>query len=204
MTHKQPGQFGFTLFEVLVAVALFSLILSIFGVLLHRLAATNDAISRIERSENVDVVRRYLRQNLESIRASSRLDTNGARVLRFEGEPSRIAFVTVAASDRETGGLYETEIWLDSEGRLLLERRPIGWVKGLKLTPEVLLEDLASFTFTYVPCPIEAQSIDHHRWTNASRLPFLILTAATFKLGVAREWRDVSVFVPASACPLGM
>ena len=114
MKLLRGGQAGFTLLEMLVAMALFSFILSCFGSLFYRLGTTNAAIGRIERSENVDVVRRYLQHSLEGIRAHARLDTDGVRTVRFEGEQSRVTFVGVASGDRETGGLYETELWLDS------------------------------------------------------------------------------------------
>ncbi len=184
--------------------ALFALILSFFGALFYRLGKANATIGRIERLENVDVVRRYLLRSLEGIRAYSFVDAKGIRTVQFRGEPSRIAFIGVAAGDRETGGLYETEVWLDPEGRLLLQRQPVGWVRQLELKPEVLLEHVASFTFTYFPCPFEANKSDLHRWTDNSRLPFLISVKATFETGEAREWREVSAFVPAAACPLGM
>jgi prepilin-type N-terminal cleavage/methylation domain-containing protein len=198
------GEAGFTLLEMLVAMMLFSLILSFFGALFHRLGTTNATISRIERSENVDVVRRYLLQSLEGSRAHSRLDAKGVRTVQFRGEPSRVTFVGIAAGDRETGGLYETEVWLDTEGRLLLQRRPLGREQDIELTPEVLLEHLASFTFTYSPCPLEPNGADLHRWTNTRHLPFVISVTATFETGDVRDWRKMNAFVAASACRIGM
>jgi prepilin-type N-terminal cleavage/methylation domain-containing protein len=204
MKRQREGQAGFSLLEVLVAMALFSLILSSFGALFYRLGTTNAAIGRIERSENVDVVRRYLQRSLEGIRAHPQLDTNGVRTVRFEGEKSRVTFVGVAAGDRETGGLYETELWLDPGERLLQRRRPLGWGQGAQVLPEVLLEGLASLTISYSPCPHEAPDPIVHRWKSTRQLPFLVSVKVTFKAGDRREWREISAFIPAAACPLGM
>lgn len=203
MKHIREGQAGFTLLEMLVAMALFSLTLSYFGVLFYKLGKTNVAINRIERSENVDVVRRYMQQSLEGIRPHSQLETDGVRILRFDGERSRVAFIGVATGDRETGGLYDTEFWLDSSGRLLLRRRHLGRDRGGQSTPEVLLEGIASLTFSYSACPHDAHGLDIHRWERGRQLPFMISVNATFKPGDSRQWREISAFIPAAACQLG-
>jgi prepilin-type N-terminal cleavage/methylation domain-containing protein len=204
MTRQREGQGGFSLLEMLVAMALLSIILSSFGALFYRLGTTDAVIGRIERSENVDVVRRYLQRNLEGIRAHAQLDMNGVRTVRFEGEKSRVTFVGVAAGDRETGGLYETELWLDPRERLVQRRRPLGWGQGAQISPEVLLEGLASLTFSYSPCPHEPPAPNVHRWKSTRQLPFLVSVEVTFKPGDSREWREISAFIPAAACPMGM
>jgi prepilin-type N-terminal cleavage/methylation domain-containing protein len=203
MRRQRDGRAGFTLLEMLVAMALFSLILGIFGALFYSLRTTNAAIGRIESSENVDVVRRYLLQSLEEIRAHSRPDANGVRTVQFEGEQSRLAFVGAAAGDREIGGLYETVLWLDSD-QLMHRRRPLGSGRGEQVAPEVLLEGLASLTISYFPCPHEPPDHDVHRWKNAQRLPFLVSVEVTFKTGDSRQWRETSAFIPAAACSFGM
>jgi prepilin-type N-terminal cleavage/methylation domain-containing protein len=204
MKRQLKEQTGFSLLEVLVAMALFSLILSFFGALFYRLGTTNAVIGRIERSENVDVVRRYLQRSLEGIRAHSQLDTDGVRTMWFEGEKSRVTFVGVAAGDRETGGLYKTELWFDSDDRLLQWRRPLGWGRGTQTFPEVLLVGLASLKFSYFPCPHDAAGPAVHHWKRARQLPFLVSVELTFNAGDTREWREISAFIPAAACPLGM
>lgn len=203
MKRQQDEEAGFTLLEMLVAMTLFSLILSFFGALFYRMGTTNAAISRIERMENVDVVRRHLLQGLEGIRPHSYVDTNGIRKVLFSGEPSRVAFIGVGAGDRETGGLYETKVWLEPEGKLLLQRQPFGWGQGLDLKPEVLLDNVGSIEFSYFPCPSEAQSADVHRWANPSQLPSQITLTATFKAGDVRDWREIDAFVAAASCSIG-
>jgi hypothetical protein len=183
-----------------VSLAILSLIIGSFSALFYTLETTNAAISRIERSENIDVVRRYLQNSLEGIRPHSILGADGTRTIRFQGAPSRVMFTAVATGDREIGGLYETEIWLDHKGRLLQLRRPLGWGQGMKAVPEILLEDLASLTFSYYPCPSGVHDSEGHRWANTSLLPFLISVMANFTRGEGRDWRKVSAFVPAAAC----
>lgn len=203
MRREQGHEVGFTLLEMLVTMALFSLLLSFFGALFNNLRAVNAAIIRIERSENVNVVSRYLQQSLEGIRAYSDLDAAGTRTVRFRGEQSRVEYVGVAAGDRESGGLYETEVWLDSEGRFLLHRRMLGQEREQTLPAEVLLEGLDSLTFSYFTCPVEDPSIGLNRWTDVSQLPFLISVTATFKAGDQREWHEIFAFVRSSSCAHG-
>lgn len=202
MSRRRGAQSGFTLLEVLVAMALFSLILSCFGVLFYRLGLTSSAIGRIERLETVDVVRRHLQHSLEGLRPYSLLAADGGRTMRFTGEARRVSFVGVSTGDREIGGLYETEVWLAPDGRLLQRRQPLGWKREGQIVPEVLLEGLASLTFSYVPCPHGAPGASIHRWTNARQLPFLITVRATFVPRDPREWLEVSAFIPAAACPI--
>ena len=101
------------------------------------------------------------------------------------------------------GHLYETDVWLDGEGRLLQQRRPLGWGQEVGAAPEVLLDNLASLTFSYSPCPSEAQVADARRWTSVSQLPFLISITGSFREGDRREWKTVSAFIPAAACAIG-
>ena len=204
MRHQQDDQAGFTLIEVLVCLALFSLMLGCFGAIFYRLETTKKVFGRIERLENVDLVRRYVQRSLEGTLASSSVDANGIRTIRFVGEPSRVVFVGIAAGDRETGGLYETEVWLDSDGRLLQKRRPLGWGREMKVEAEILLEDLDSLTFSYSPCPIERKGFDAHHWAKTDQLPFMISVMAKFKSRDAREWRNISAFMPTSACAFAL
>jgi prepilin-type N-terminal cleavage/methylation domain-containing protein len=204
MKPNCDGQAGFTLAEVLVALALFSLIISCFGALFYRLERTESAIRLIEQSENIDVVRRYLLQTLEQIRAYPTVGADGTRTLRFEGERSRILFVSVESGDRETGGLYETEVWLDPEGRLLQQRRPLGWAAAREVPAEVLLENLASLTFSYSSCPLGSITADVHQWAHSLQLPFLISITAEFNAGYPEHWRSVSAFIPAANCPFAI
>jgi len=196
-------QRGFTLLEVLVALALFSLILASFGTVFYRLEKTDAVIARMEGAENVEIVRRFLRQSLEASRAYPATDAEGQslglRKIRFVGEPSRVVFTTTA-SGREIGGIYQTEVSLDSSGKLLLQRRFLSGGGSPASGPDILLENLSSILFTYLPCPSRQRGPDRHRWTVPDRLPFMITLSASFNQGDSRTWRDVVAFVPAAAC----
>ena len=194
------GERGFTLVESLLALALFALILGSFGALFLRLERTNAVITGLEASENVDLVRRFVKESLEASRAVFEVGSRGARNVKFIGEPGHIVFASVADGDRETGGQYETAIWAE-EGRMLLRRQPSGWM-GEALS-EVLLTNVESVSFAYFPCPAQDAPRDAHHWQPADRLPYRIDVSVAFRPGDHRAWRDLSVFPAASACPAG-
>ncbi len=203
MTRIHHQEAGFTLLEMLVGLALFSLLLGCFGGLFVKLEKTTAVISRVEGAENIDVVRRFLRTSLESSRAFARVAADGSRVVRFTGEPSRIVYMEVAAGEREVGGIYETELRLDPDGHLVIERRPSGWGAGLDVSPQVLLANVQSLAFAYLPCPSRAGSKLVHHWTEAGTLPFEVSVAVSFRKGAPGTWADVSAFLPAADCPAG-
>lgn len=202
MIRATPGERGFTLLEMLVAVALFSCVLASFGALFFRLERTNAAIARVERSEDTDMVRRFLRRRLEGLRSAARTGPDGVLQVRFAGEEARLAFVVAAAGDREVGGLYAAQLWLDSAGRLLLLQRPLDWGMNLDPAPEVLLENVAALRLSYLACPPpRGAAVAATSWTRTDQLPFRISVMVQFRDGDPRAWWPLSAFIAAASCP---
>lgn len=202
MTARQAAQSGFTLFEMLVALALFSLMLGCFSALFYRLERTNQAIARVETMENVDVVRRFLQRSIEGSRTLWRGKSFASRTLRFVGEPARVVFAGVAAGGSLTGGLYESEVKLDGEGRLLLQRRSSGWAEGDTLPSDVLLRGVHAISFEYYPCPSRRPSTPVDHWARTDQLPYMISLEVSFSTGDNRAWRQVFAILPAAACAI--
>lgn len=200
---RHAGQGGFTLVEMLLAVALLSLLFGVFGGLLFRLQKTGAAVAALEAAEDVGVVRRYVATSLEGSRTMLSPAAGGRRIVRFAGAAHRIAFAGVADGAREVGGVYETSLWVDDAGRLLLLRQPLGWGDRIPAPPRVLLRGVAGLAFTYFPCPARAGSTGRQAWTGEDHLPFRITLTLTFKQGDARTWPVLSAFPEASACRIG-
>lgn len=202
MRPRRNGESGITLIEMLVSLALFSLVLGAFGAIFLTLAKTNATITRAETAENVKVVRRFLLSSLEASRAQWREFTNGQRVLAFSGEAARVQFTELSAGAHETGGLYQTDIWRDAEGRLMLQRRPLGWGRGLSIAPEVLLKGVEDLALSYLPCPSVHDGAELRHWTKTDQLPFAIRISLRFAPGDQRRWLPLTAFIPAATCPL--
>lgn len=201
MMPRRHLERGFTLLEMLVAMALFSLVLASFGAAFFRLEKTRSSLARVEQSETVELVRRFLRRSLEAARSYSRPGRDGVRHVHFAGQRNRLAFVVVAAGEREVGGVYETELWLDDKGRLMVLRRPLDWAGAVAPAPDVLLENLATLTFAYAACPARgSMGGGAASWTRTDQLPFRIDITVEFRGGDRRVWQPMSVFIPAAAC----
>ena len=194
---RKADEAGFTLFEVLVGLALFSLILTFFGAAFFSLARTNGALDRVESAEEVDVVRRFIQRSLESSRTFHR---QGQPFLH--GDTSRITFTSVVGGEHGAGGVYESEIWLDRQGNLSFARRPLGWGPGLQMTTRVLLKGLAAFELTYRPCE-PRNAPDQNHWSDARNFPERVTVSAHFQPEDPRIWRDLIVSMPSASCGAG-
>lgn len=190
---------GFTLLEMLVALVLFSLILSGFAAMFLTLQRTSSSLSRVETSQNVDIVRRFLQQSLEQIRPYTIRQPNGLTKLHFVGQPDHLMFTEVVPGNRDVGGVYQTEIFLDQD-RLLFLRRPLGWGGNKKVEPEVLFKNVADLAFSYSPCPSGSQKPTSTRWTMPDQLPFRIDMVVTFPPGDHRQSLRLSSFLAGSTC----
>lgn len=197
---RHRGQGGFTLVEMLLSLALLSLVFSVFGGLMLRLGRTGTIVSTLEAAENVGLVRRFVAARLEGGRTMLSPAGSGQRLARFAGEAHRVTFAGVSAGEHEVGGLYETTLALDDAGQLLLFRRPLGWGGGTPAPPRVLLRGVASLGFRYHPCPGRTGSPGQQRWTMQDHLPYRITMDLAFRTGDPRVWPSLTVFPAASAC----
>jgi general secretion pathway protein J len=153
---------GFTLVEVLVALALTALVslLLLHGV---RLAAAGlDRHAR--RAERLDD-RRSLDELLRRVLSSA---ASGS----FVGRPTTARFLSLAEDSGP--GLYRIEIAREGS-RLILRRRLAGPSADPQIAEAVLAGDVVAFGFAYFGAPSAAEAPGWHQdWEGLTRLPLLV------------------------------
>ena len=152
MTSRR-AQAGFTLVELLVTLALLSLLIGYALSALFVWQKMDAATARNEAQENVSIVARFLRTSFEDMLPGLTTDTAGRRQLFFQGSQDRIQFLALSPGVTETGGIYEVTVWRDDEGRLLLARKLHGGGQAEAEPPHILLSGVRSLAFSYSFCP---------------------------------------------------
>jgi general secretion pathway protein J len=179
---------GFTLLELLVALAVFGLLLEgLTQGLQYGLRAWHSQVRIIDRSEQLDAVDRALRQMIAVMDPGDSLDPPP-----FSGSRDRLEFVTVlpAAAAGLTVRRIEAALLVDKSSRLVLRWRP--WMHAVHLRP--------------VPPPVETELLrgvqglelaflsSGGRWVGTWRnqdLPALIRIRILFPPGDPRHWPDI-------------
>lgn len=177
---------GFTLLELLVALALLGLI-AIFSTGGIRLGArTWETVGgRAETAGRTQTVRAFLYRELAQIAPVAIVNEDGVNRPAFEGASDFLTFVAPLPSHYGLGGLQRMHIELAekqeiSVGKALIMRRQAFDPNGGRGTEaeggevHVLLEDIESITFAYFGSPGGEPPQWHDRWEPAGLLPELI------------------------------
>ena len=205
-----PSEAGFTLIEIIVALALLSLIM---GILAGSVKATRNVLAVIEANNTHSAIvpaQSYLRSAFaQTVPAKSALAIAN-QTAGLLGEPTRVGFNTFYATRGQIGGLYHVEIRLEparggsSTFDLIAIQtlvRPIP-ADGTDAPPparfrSVLASNVASVSFEYFGIddaePGQWQWLDG--WSSAERLPRLVRLDVTFAPGQTQSWRRLE-------CPL--
>ena len=203
MRSEKESEIGISLLEMLVTLALFSLMLSIFGVVFNRLNHASTTVGRLEGNESIEVVSRFLQQTLEEMRPYTYREQNQVKRLLFDGALSSVRFVGVSSAYDEIGGLYDTEIELNDQGQLRLRRRPLGWGSDPPVISEILFSNVADVRFSYAPCPTKRRDAQTHRWSDPAHLPYLITIEVSFEPPGRRNSLTLVAFIASASCPVG-
>lgn len=191
IAKKQQASRGFTLLEVLIAVALVSAIFVIVaGALQFSVRAWRASNASITATQDVAFAQSIMRQSLED--AYPRLAgagavefTGAAESVRFIGQtpnalnaPAR-AYIDISAEETENGA--------ENGIAIVIAFRPEFTSDTVR---ETLIDGLSNVSFSYLPprrdgAP-EPEWSDH--WTGAARLPALIKVDARFPEGDRRAW----------------
>ena len=105
MTLLQRHDDGFTLVELLVSLALLSL-MAIYALnAFSSLRDINRVEDRVDAQMEVEAVARHLRETIADVRPIFVRDSNNAPKLLFRGSPGVLEFVSASNGGLETGGL---------------------------------------------------------------------------------------------------
>lgn len=156
---KRPSS-GFTLIEVLLATGLLAVGLALcFAAITHasRLVETSERVA--SSSEQLRGVQTFMRRQLMTAQPIAfDKDNVTRREVRFVGESNRVSFVADLPSHLGRGGAYAHTIYLDDQGRLVVnlqmvqlssvdqhETEQMPETQG----PEVLADGIAEISFRY-------------------------------------------------------
>ena len=172
---------GFSLLEVLSALALLSLLLlGVFYGIQTATRSVNSGSAALERNDQARSLQQFLRRDLQQARALPwKLDAAGNGVV-FEGEPRSIRFVAPLPGylDRSGPQLQSLTLVDDGKGRLRLELGSTPLVPGgagVGFTPESLAAGVNGGRFRYYGR--EREGMDprwRDQWHIAGRMPELV------------------------------
>lgn len=188
MTPPQRHDEGFTLVEMLVSLALLSL-MTIYA--LNAFASLRDinrVVDRIGSQMEVEVVARHFRETIADVRPVFVMHENNAPRFLFKGSPDTLEFVSAANGERETGGLYLVRYSVNAEGTLLAERRILRDSQSTETSKVVLLRDVAGVSFKYLTSDDAFDT-----WQKKDSLPSAIEVNMTFNSSSPRKWQPALI-----------
>lgn len=180
--REEHARSGFTLVELLVVMALLSLLAAYAGLAMGQLAGFRGVESRIARDAEVDAAVRHLRQSIERLVPVLLGDEQVAEPrIAFIGEPSSLLLVTPGDRRLEPGGFHVVRYVVEEgngERRLVARRwlyrkaRPMDDASGLTVT---VLGGVSELSLRYFGSPREGEAaIWANQWTRRDRLPKLV------------------------------
>ncbi|SFS13511.1 general secretion pathway protein J [Dyella sp. OK004] len=180
MTGRLPAR-GFTLLEVLSALALLSmLLLGVFYAIQTATRSVNSGSAALERNDQARSLQQFLRRDLLQARALPwKLDPKGNGVV-FEGGPRNMHFVAPLPGylDRAGPQLQALALVDDGKGKLKLQLgsaplAPGG--AGVGFEPEVLVAGVSGGRFRYYGREREGMDAQwRDQWNIAGRMPELV------------------------------
>lgn len=190
MTPSQSHDDGFTLVELLVSLALLSL-MTIYALnAFFSLRDINRVVDRIGSQMEVEAVARHFRETISDVRPVFVMDENNAPKFLFKGSPDALEFVSASNGERETGGLYLVRYGVDAEGTLLAERRLLRNGQSIETNQVVLLQDVVGLSFKYL---VSGDALD--TWRQKDSLPSAIEVNITFNSRNPRNWQPTLIYL---------
>ena len=201
-------QAGFSLLEMLIALALLSLITTLILTAIQGTGRALDVANRQVQEGSIGAAQLVLRQILSQAQPIKRAAERVEDASLLEGIPERLRFVTSYAAGGQYGGLYDTEIATAASAErttavdLVVQQSLYRRVApGTALVPPrgrqaTILKSVAKVSVRYFGRADEdAQPDWAPTWTNKSRLPTLIALDVQFPEGDPRKWPQLIVAI---------
>jgi type II secretion system protein J len=194
------SQSGFTLAEMLVALALLGLMSAFALTSLNTLGAVKRVEARIDGRSDVEAVQRHLQQAIADTRVVFDSDDQAQQKINFSGTPVSLKIVTVLDDRFERGGLYRLDYSLAASDLKLdyAVYRPSKSAQASKT--EILLQNVASLSFRYFG-PAELGGIPQWQqsWPVVDQLPLAIEVTVGFPPGDTRKWQPLIIPLASSS-----
>jgi general secretion pathway protein J len=199
---------GFTLVEVLVALALFSLIATLlFGNVRLGLSALAHGKDHADRFEQSLIAQNLLRRMIGDAYPSF-LVLEGARPrVDFDGTEERVNFLADAPSVMGSAGRIRFDLFVEKtngQSDLVVTTIPeLASRKSQTQMKTLLLADIGSAAISYFGDSASDQmSRWYERWTQRTELPKLVRIRVAFRSGDARSWPEL-VIAPRISADVG-
>jgi len=179
---RSPAR-GFTLIEVLLAIALVSIIMAMaYGGFRASVRATSSGEAVIEETNRLRVVQQFVRRQLMQTRALIIEELEEGEVVRFQGDRDHVRFVSPMPGYLSYGGPYVQEFSLErgSDGLELIYYYAMlnGYEPGaLQDVSEgrVLMDGLANGEFIFLDADQETgETFWTDYWEEPERLPLAV------------------------------
>lgn len=197
---------GFTLLEAVVAITIFSLVITVLYAGFRLGVRSWDSGERTHAAvSELRLVGGFVRDYVAQAFPLT-VNMNNTWQLFFEGDEQHLVFVTPMPVHLGEGGMYEMTLSMDdrtADTVLMTSRRLMHpdverGMPGIDDPPRVLLEHLESARFDFFGAhDNEAEETWQSRWVDSKRLPSLVRLRLKSKL--AGDWPDIIIRLPTNA-----
>lgn len=197
---RRSRQGGFTLIEVLLAIALVSIIMAMaYGGFRASVRATNSGEEVIEQTNRLRVVQQFMRRQLMQSRPLIIQQFEDGEIIRFQGDRERVRFVSPMPGYLSYGGPYVQEFTLErgSDGLELVFYYAMlnGYQDGaLRETTDgrVLMEDIGDGEFIFLDSDQETgETFWTDYWEEPDRLPLAVGVLLELESERGLVWPDL-------------
>ena len=191
------GRSGFTLLEVLFALALMAItMVAVWGALHTGARLVRGADTTIQRSDRVRAVQQFLREYLGGAQPQPYLSGPDKSARMFDGAPRQLTWVGPMPAQLGDGGLFVQTLRLlpDEDARgytLQLSYAPLtsDTKPPAPATPELLLDDVADGEFEYLVVTRSGESARwRDNWRSTAGLPLAI------RIAIKPGWKERIAF----------
>jgi general secretion pathway protein J len=177
MKQTFRGDDGFTLVELLVSLALLSLMAIYALAAINNLKGMNQIAERTSAQMEVDAVIRHLRESIGAALHVLVRKGDGAESLSFSGKPQSLSYAAASTGLTEVGGVYMIQLSVDDEHQLVERRALQRGVRPIPPTEVVLLRGVDGITFAYHGASSLAPKSE---WASSESLPMAVTLSLHF------------------------
>jgi general secretion pathway protein J len=206
-TSKPQPDAGFSLLEMLVALALLAAMLAMVPATMRMAARAWQAQDGMDRSASIASARAMLAERLEQVVPVAAGGATADPLLAFTGEPNSLRFVAPPPRSAAASGLLAYTLHLDAAAggkrrHLAIDTAPhagthppASVAASRPASRHVLVEDVGALSLRYFGRPAEgaAQPAWQPRWSGRARLPELI--EVSFDIAAANGRRTERMLV---------
>jgi general secretion pathway protein J len=190
---------GFTLIEVLVALALFSLLsIALFGSMRYGIGAWTRTSTHVDQADHTMQVQAFLRHMIEDAYPLFISDGPTHKYVDFRGTGSSLNFLTSVPIALATGGRSRLTLsvapFADHVDLVATSKHELASRDDSTLTKTTLLSDLQSAEFSYFGRATSDKVAEwHDHWTDAAILPQLLRLQIRYPAGDPRIWPELII-----------